>query len=939
MAANSGSQSIFAAFEITAAACASRDFLHVPAEACRDYAHGSLTLSYGEARARIEVLASRLRAAGYGPGHRVALALDNRPEFFLYFLASAKAEVSIVPLNAAMSVSELAYVLGHADVALAVTHLGAAAHVRAALPGAVPLHVLDEEVPAFARVVGPRVAGAGEAALLYTSGTTGTPKGCILTNEYFLEIGRLYTGLGGYCRFDGAGDRLATPLPVTHMNALACSFMAMLMMGGCLIQLDRFHPTTWWRSIRASRATAFHYLGVMPAMLLSAPASSEDNVSGTVRFAFGAGVDPRHHAAFEERFRVPLIEAWAMTETGAGAWIAANHEPRHLGQRCFGRAPPGLAWRLVDERGDDVTPGMTGELLVKRDGPDPRRGFFAGYYKDELATSQAWAHGWFHTGDLVRVGEDGSFFFVDRSKNIVRRSGENIAAVEVESALQTEGDVLASAVCPVVDDVRGEEVFAFVVLRPGIAPSLETAIRLQSHCQGLLAYHKAPGYVAFLTELPQTASQKLARAEIRSQAADAVQSARGFDLRHLKKRAAPAQVDRSLSAANGRARDYGDVVLVAPVTVPYVRYSVRNAHWFVAQALSRLLKESGLDKADIDGLSLGSFTLAPDTAIGLTQHLGVTVRWLDHVPLGGACGIVAMRRALRAVQAGDAEVVACIGADTNHVDSFRQSLGSFSVFARDAVFPYGSGGPNASFAFLTSYYMRACGATREDFGKICVAQRDNALGYPHALFKKKLSLDEYLDARLIADPIRLFDCVMPCAGAEGFLVMTRQRAEALGLSYARVRSTCERHNAFPDDPIQMRGGWVLDREHLYGAAGVEPSDIDFVQTYDDYPVMSVIQLEDLGFCRPGEGPEFIRRHSFSTDGTFPINTSGGQLSVGQAGCAAGFLGLVESIRQLTGRNLARPVADARFGIAVGFGMITYDRGLCSGAAILSRANA
>jgi acetyl-CoA acetyltransferase len=169
--------------------------------------------------------------------------------------------------------------------------------------------------------------------------------------------------------------------------------------------------------------------------------------------------------------------------------------------------------------------------------------------------------------------------------------------------------------------------------------------------------------------------------------------------------------------------------------------------------------------------------------------------------------------------------------------------------------------------------------------------------------------------------------------------MTRQRAEALRLPFARVRSTCERHNAFAEDPIQGRGGWVLDRDQLYGAAGVEPGDIDFVETYDDYPVMSVIQLEDLGFCGKGEGPEFIRRHSFSTEGSFPINTSGGQLSVGQAGCAAGFLGLVESIRQLTDRNLARPVAGARFGMAVGFGMITYDRGLCSGAAILSRADA
>jgi acetyl-CoA acetyltransferase len=400
-----------------------------------------------------------------------------------------------------------------------------------------------------------------------------------------------------------------------------------------------------------------------------------------------------------------------------------------------------------------------------------------------------------------------------------------------------------------------------------------------------------------------------------------------------------AAVSEHQLTTSGNSRDYRDVVLVAPVTVPYVRHSIRNAHWFVAQALARLLKESNLNKSEIDGLSIGSFTLAPDTAIGLTQHLGITVRWLDHVPLGGACGIVALRRALRAVQAGDAEVVACIGADTNHVDSFRQSLGSFSVFASDAVFPYGSGGPNASFAFLTSYYMRAFGATREDFGKICVAQRNNALGYPHAMFKKKLTLEEYLGARLIADPIRLFDCVMPCAGAEGFLVMTRQRAEALGLPYAIVRSTCERHNAFPDDPIQIRGGWVLDREHLYGAAGLEPADIDFVETYDDYPVMSMIQIEDLGFCEKGEGPAFIRRHSLTTDGTFPINTSGGQLSVGQAGCAAGFLGLVETIRQLTDRNLARHVPDARFGIAVGFGMINYDRGLCSGAAVLSRAAA
>ena len=194
----------------------------------------------------------------------------------------------------------------------------------------------------------------------------------------------------------------------------------------------------------------------------------------------------------------------------------------------------------MDDEGADTSPGTAGELLVKRDGPEPRRGFFTGYYKDALATSRVWDGGWFHTGDLVRVGEDGCFFFVDRSKNIVRRSGENIAAVEVESALQTHSDVLASAVCPVTDEVRGEEVFAFVVLREGVPASLEASLRLQSHCRTLMAYYKVPAYVAFRSELPQTASQKLARAEIKALAARAVESAQAFDLRHLKKRAASA---------------------------------------------------------------------------------------------------------------------------------------------------------------------------------------------------------------------------------------------------------------------------------------------------------------------------------------------------------------------------------------------------------------
>ncbi len=383
-------------------------------------------------------------------------------------------------------------------------------------------------------------------------------------------------------------------------------------------------------------------------------------------------------------------------------------------------------------------------------------------------------------------------------------------------------------------------------------------------------------------------------------------------------------------------KSYEGVAVAVPVTVPYVRYSIRAAHWWLARALASLLKESGLKKEELDGLAVSSFTLAPDTAIGLTQHLGLSPRWLDHVPFGGASGIVMLRRAARAVQAGDADVVACIAGDTNHVDSFRLTLANFSQFARDAVYPYGAGGPNASFAFLTAHYMRTYGATREDFGKLCVAQRANALKFPHALFKKPLTLEEYLTARPIADPLYLFDCVMPCAGSDAFLVMTSDRARRLGIPFAQLKGTIERHNAFASDAVQMRAGWALDRADLYEQAGVGPEDMDFVETYDDYPVISLMQIEDLGFCGKGEGPAFIRRHTFTCDGSFPLNTSGGQLSVGQAGAAGGSLGLVEALRQLTGRAEGRQVKDAKLGLVSGFGMINFDRGLGSGAAILGR---
>ena len=351
---------VYSVFERAAAAHAAKPFLEMPSWKAK--------LTYAQALERTADAARRYRDLGYGAGHRVALQLENRPEFLLHFLALNSLGVSVLPLNPDYREAERAYILEHSEAS--------------ALVSASNLH----DLPRPGEPV-----GASECALLYTSGTTGKPKGCLLSNFYFLNVGQRYLDEGGLCAVRPGEERLITPLPFFHMNALAVSTTAMILSGGCLVQLDRFHPRTWWRDVADSGATIVHYLGVMPAVLLNLP---EPHPAHQVHFGFGANANPKDHAAFEERFGFPLIEAWAMTETGGGAMIAASREPRHVGTRCIGFAKKDLDLR-IDE---------SGELLVRQAGADPRRGFFSGYLKDEAATEHAWREGWFHTGDAVRRG-------------------------------------------------------------------------------------------------------------------------------------------------------------------------------------------------------------------------------------------------------------------------------------------------------------------------------------------------------------------------------------------------------------------------------------------------------------------------------------------------------------------------------------------------------
>ena len=544
LAGVTGDMTVFGRFQRTAERFADRPFLTILPETAGVYGIAAGTTTYGEALSAVLRQVAAYRAADYGAGHRVGLLLQNRPDFIIHWFALNALGVSVVPINPDLRAAELEYLIAHSGLVLAVS---TADRIRdlteaAAASGAV-LGVItpDETVPAapiLSSSVESQLSRDDECALLYTSGTTGKPKGCVLTNDYFLTAGEWYATVGGLAslRVDPP-ERMLTPLPLFHMNAMAYSLIAVITVAGSIAILDRFHPRSWWASLRSFGATVVHYLGVMPAMLMSATADPSDR-EHDVRFGFGAGVDRSLHGAFEERFGFPLLEAWAMTETGAGAVVIASREPRQIGTNCFGQPQAEVEITIRSDTGAEAATDEPGELLVRRAGSDPRRGFFREYLGDPEATNAAWEGGWFHTGDVVRRDADGQLHFVDRRKNVIRRSGENISAVEVESVLALHHSVGSVAVAPTLDAVRGEEVVALIVPREGAAAGPELAEEIVRYCLSRLAYYKAPGHVAFVDAIPLTSTEKIQRGALKTTVESVISNGTAIDTRSLKKRTA-----------------------------------------------------------------------------------------------------------------------------------------------------------------------------------------------------------------------------------------------------------------------------------------------------------------------------------------------------------------------------------------------------------------
>ena len=534
-------RTVFEVFTATAEAAPDHAFLAAPPAPGRTYHPDGIELSYRRTQTEVLQLRDGYAAAGYGHGHRVALLLENRPEFFFHYLALNALGCGIVPINPDYRHDEMRYQMDHSEANLVVSVASRVADLEAvAAAAARPLPVVNAEAmpAALPRPEPPARAGAPgldtECSLLYTSGTTGRPKGCILTNFYYLNCGAWYRDLGGLVRFEHGRERIYNPLPLFHMNCQAVTATGAMLTASCLILPERFSPTRWWPDIVATRATVVHYLGVVPPLLLNQAPTAEERAH-RVRFGVGAGVEPQLHEAFERRFGFPLVEVWGMTETGR--IYADSREPRQVTTRAFGRPFGGFEARVVDDGDREVPAGIEGELVVRWGGPGgPRHGFFAGYLKNPEATAEAWRGGWFHTGDVVRQSTDGMLYFVDRKKNIIRRAGENIAAAEVEATLQAHDAVAQVAVLAVPDEIREEEVMACIVPMAGVTANRAQAEGLVDWCRERLAYFKVPGWVLFVPSLPTTGTQKVQKTQIFARGEDPRRQPGALDLRERKRR-------------------------------------------------------------------------------------------------------------------------------------------------------------------------------------------------------------------------------------------------------------------------------------------------------------------------------------------------------------------------------------------------------------------
>jgi acetyl-CoA acetyltransferase len=381
-----------------------------------------------------------------------------------------------------------------------------------------------------------------------------------------------------------------------------------------------------------------------------------------------------------------------------------------------------------------------------------------------------------------------------------------------------------------------------------------------------------------------------------------------------------------------------DIVIAGFSETPVLYKSGRSAYDFAGEAFAALLAQTGVAKAEIDGLS-ATIPLSegsnPFFAPYMADALGLSPTWSNASGLGGCSAAAGVARARSAIRDGQCKIALVMSADAPST-AWRSDYGAYRS---EFQMPQGVLGPPAAFGLLMSRYDHQYGLDPRALGTIASAQRAGALMNPNALpkFRTPLTMDDYLASRMIADPLRILDCVMFCDGANAFLVMSEADARARRLekivrptAYAEVTNFAGAE-ALPDI---TETGFSQVAAAVFRQSGLRPADIQQFQPYDDFTVAVLMQLEAFGFCERGRGSAYVLDTDFSHRGTLPLNTGGGQISVGQPGLASGGLNLAEAVRQLLGEAGERQIAAPRNALVTGIGTIPYGRNWGTSAAMI-----
>ncbi len=547
----------------------------------------SISLTFGEVAEGVDRVARHLRGRGIRPGDRVAVMLHNGPDFAFAWLALARLGATMVPLGAKARHDDAGWILRKSRAVAVVT---TPALLERVSPIVLPvIDVADFTAPPPDDQPLPEVHDPdGIVNVQFTSGTTGHPKGCLLSHRYWLYLAASL--VTGFPRLT-AHDRLLTAQPMSYMDP-QWNIAAALVSGASVVVLDGFHPVSVWDRLRDHGATYFYCVASMPVLMLTAPPTSEDR-EHSVRVIQCSAIPPARHAELEARWGVPWFEVFGMTETGGDIHVTDEDHDECVGTGTIGRTKPGREARIIDAEGRSLPAGSVGELTLR--GP----GMMSGYDDEPEATAAVFRHGWLHTGDLARQDERGYLWLVGRVKDVVRRSGENIAAREVEDTLLAHPAVRMAAVVGVPDDLRGEEVKAFVVLTDDRGAD-EVSSELARHCGERIADFKVPRYWEVCPDLPRTPSERVAKqllvpgmtwdadgddwidmSPASTVAYDEAQH--GRDVRRIYESSFPESLRSDWSTISGHRDDEEIVVLVdgAPVGFALVRHLGETGYAFV----------------------------------------------------------------------------------------------------------------------------------------------------------------------------------------------------------------------------------------------------------------------------------------------------------------------------------------------------------------------